>query len=110
MTAPDDRDVTATMTQSAMSNAPGGLTDYLPAPPVETPGRRRWIWRVLLLLIAAGLAWGAWHKRDAIAAWRGAKSDGPVSMRFATAKRGDLRIVVTEEGKIRTVNSTRVYP
>ena len=81
-------------------------------PPEQGPGKRRWwIW-VLSAAIIGGLALTCYLKGRQLYAWLlgPAVTEVTSQMRLFSVKRGELRIVVNEEGKLRTVNSTRVLP
>ena len=79
----------------------------------EQDERRPRRWRRLAAgLVLAGLAAAGWFYGPALyTRIMPAKAvDAASTIRYATATRGELKVVITESGKIRTVNSTRVYP
>jgi HlyD family secretion protein len=76
----------------------------------QTP--RRWRRRLAAGLVLAGLGVAGWFYGPGLYArvMPTKVVDAASTIRYATATRGELKVVITESGKIRTVNSTRVYP
>lgn len=94
------------------------LQDEVVETPLDVPVEERrergrvWVSRALMLLVMAGLGVGAWKYGPGVykQVMQGQEVEAIPAARLHTVRKGDLRIVVSEAGKVRTTNSTRVFP